>query len=293
MSPSVAGILRPVAIGEIAHAALARSRGQARVLARLSASTYLTAGDEIVWLGAVGSELHPRAVLAAAAPPVEDDIVRLAAGALIPWQPPARSLERASAERLAVGWRHLADGAAALGPVGGFGALVTGAPLAFPLDGARGAAAALADACARDDAVDGAAAAIALLGLGGGLTPSGDDFVGGALFARGLLGTARYTDAAAWRRAGQVVCRAARERTHPISAALLGDLVGGRGWAPLHELVAALAAGARTPAEAAARRLVRLGHTSGWDLLAGLGAGLGGLLNWGPRHGPQPPQQST
>jgi hypothetical protein len=275
VSPGAPRLVRAVAIGEIAQAALRRSSGQARVLARLSASTYLTAGDEIVWLGAVGSELHPRAVLAAAAPPVEDEIVRLDADALIPWQPPALSLERASAERLAVGWRRLADGAAALGPVGGFGALVTGAPLAFPLDGARGGAAALADACARDDAVAGAEAAMTLLGLGGGLTPSGDDFVGGALFARGLLGAARCADAAGWRRAGDAVCRAARARTHSISAALLGDLVAGRGWAPLHDLVAALAAGARAPAEVAAGRLVRLGHTSGWDLLAGLGAGFG------------------
>jgi Protein of unknown function (DUF2877) len=275
VSPSAPGRLRAAAIGEIAHAALGRSGGQARVLARLSASTYLTVGDEIVWLGAVGSELHPRAILAAAAPPGDEEIVRLDSGALTPWQPPALSLERAGAQRLVVGWRRLAA-AAALGPVGGFGVLVTGGALAFPLDGARDVAAALADACARDDAAAGAEAAMALLGLGGGLTPSGDDFVGGALFARGLLGAARCADAAAWRRAGEAVCRAARARTHPISATLLGDLVAGRGWASLHELVAALAAGATTQAAAAARRLVRLGHTSGWDLLAGLGAGLGG-----------------
>jgi hypothetical protein len=263
-----------VAIGEIAHAALARSRGQARVLARLSASTYLTAGDEIVWLGAVGSELHPRAVLAAAAPPVEDDVVRLDAGRLIPWQPSALSLEPASAERLAVGWRHLASGAAALGPVGGFGALLTRASLAFPLDGARDAAAALADACARDDAGAGTAAAIALLGLGGGLTPSGDDFVGAALFARRLLSDAGAADAAAWKRAATTIVAAAPARTHPLSATLLGDLADGQAHASLHDLVHGLARDAPAAAHDAARRLVGLGHSSGWDMLAGLVAGL-------------------
>jgi hypothetical protein len=71
------------------------------------------------------------------------------------------------------------------------------------------------------------------------------------------------------------VVAAAPGRTHPISAALLGDLAAGRSWAPLHELVAALAAGTPRAAGAAARRLVALGHSSGWDMLAGVGAGLG------------------
>jgi Protein of unknown function (DUF2877) len=76
--------------------------------------------------------------------------------------------------------------------------------------------------------------------------------------------------------AGAVVA-AAPARTHPISAALLTDLADGLGWAPLHDLVAALATGDAPAAEVAARTLVRLGHTSGWDLLAGVTAGLGAL----------------
>ena len=64
-------------------------------------------------------------------------------------------------------------------------------------------------------------------------------------------------------------------RTHPVSAALLGDLAGGMGWAPLHDLVAALADENVRLADGPAQRLVRLGHSSGWDLLAGFAAGLG------------------
>src|SRR4029077_10546914 len=52
------------AIGAIAHAALTRTRGTARVLARLTGSTYLTADDTLVWLGPDRATLHPRAILA-------------------------------------------------------------------------------------------------------------------------------------------------------------------------------------------------------------------------------------
>jgi hypothetical protein len=154
--------------------------------------------------------------------------------------------------------------------------------LAFPLAGARAAAEALAMACTRDDARAAADAAVALLGVGDGLTPSGDDYVGAALFARHLLAVAGLADATAWRRAAERVLAVAPTRTHPIGLTLLGDLAGGLGWAPLYELVAALANGAPGAALEAAGRLTRLGHSSGWDLLAGLGAGLGVLSGTAP-----------
>jgi hypothetical protein len=84
-------------------------------------------------------------------------------------------------------------------------------------------------------------------------------------------------DASAWRAITAGVVPAAPARTHPISAALLGDCAAGLSWAPLHDLVGALAEGAPEAAAAAARRLVTLGHSSGWDMLAGVGAGLGVL----------------
>ncbi len=268
--------VRPVAIGMTAHAAVVRAGGAGRVLARLGRSTYLTVGDEIVWLGGAGATLHPRAILAPQSPHPEHDVVRLEVGALAPWRPAAPALDGVAAD-LAKGWRDLA--AAPLGTPGGFGALLSGRPLAFPLDGARGAAEALARACARNDTVGAGDAALALLGVGGGLTPSGDDYVGGALFARVLVVATRPDDAVAWRGTADRVLARAPACTHPISAALLGDLAAGRSWAPLHELVSALAAGTPRAAHAAARRLVTLGHTSGWDMLAGVGAGLGALLS--------------
>lgn len=261
---------RAVAIGAIAHAALARSGGRAHVLTRLPRSTYLTAAGEIVWLGGLDATLHPRAILTTA-PVTSDEAVDVDVGALVPWSPPA--CVAPPAELLADRWQAL--DLPSLGAPGGFGALLVGRPLAFPLAGAREDAEALARACTRDDATTAADAALALLGLGAGLTPSGDDYVGGALFARALLGDR----APAWRGAVERVLAAAVTRTHPISAALLADLANGQGWAPLHDLMLALAAGSVADGVAAARRLVALGHTSGWDLLAGLAAGLGAVAS--------------
>ncbi len=146
-------------------------------------------------------------------------------------------------------------------------------PLAFPLDGAGARADTLARACAADDPARSAEAATALLGLGPGLTPAGDDFTGGAFFARALLARAGIVDAAAWQAGASAVRTAAARLTHPIGAALLGDLLAGEGWAPLHDLAAALARDDEPAALDAAGRLTRLGHSSGWDLLAGFVAG--------------------
>jgi Protein of unknown function (DUF2877) len=264
-----------VAIGAIAHAALERTAGRARVLARLHGSSYLTAGETIVWLGSRRATLHPRAILSTTALETEAGQVVLDVGGLTPWRPEPLTLDREAAANLVEGWRALARDATALGPPAGFGALLTGGAPAFPLDGAGGVARALARACARDDPAGAATAALSLLGVGNGLTPSGDDFVGAALFVRAQL--ALLVDPPAWRRAADTVVAAAPACTHPISVALLADLAAGRSWAPLHDLVAALATRHSGRAAEAARALVGLGHTSGWDLFAGLGAGLGAL----------------
>jgi uncharacterized protein DUF2877 len=252
-----------------------RAGGRARVMARLAASTYMSAGGELVWLGPVTAELHPRALLAARAAAPDSDDVSLDVGALVPWRPRAIALDAAAARAAATAWRRLADALPTIGAPAGFGARLLHAQLVSPLHDAPAAADALARACARDDAPAAADAALALLGLGSGLTPSGDDFVGGALFARRALAAGGCVDAHAWRRAAEIVFAAAPARTHPISAALLGDLAAGLAHAPLHDLLGALAAGADGEARTAAGRLVRLGHSSGWDLLAGLAAGLG------------------
>ncbi|MBI4637597.1 MAG: DUF2877 domain-containing protein [Candidatus Rokubacteria bacterium] len=268
-------MVRVTAIGCKAHAALRAAASPARVLSALSESIYLTAGDEIVWLGRVGALLHPRAILTASPLPGPDEPLRFDLDGTRPWKPSRLNLGGPGVHALAGGCRALLGAIESVGAPDGLGTLLVGRIPPFPLDRAPERAAALARACGADDARAAAEAARALLGLGPGLTPSGDDYVGGALFARAVLGGAGACDGAGWRRAAAAVLGRAREATHPISAALLGDLADGEGHAPLHELTTALASEA--PLEAAveaARRLTRIGHSSGWDMLAGFTAGI-------------------
>ena len=54
-----------------------------------------------------------------------------------------------------------------------------------------------------------------------------------------------------------------------MSAALFADLAAGRSFAPLHDLANALATRNDELALGAARTLVGIGHSSGWDMLFG------------------------
>jgi hypothetical protein len=279
-------VIRVTEIGWRAAAALARTGGTAHVLATLSRSTYLIAGEELVWLGPPGSTLHGRAALAASAfhaasplatvplgvPSEARTLVTLDTQGAWAWRAPSLPLAGDALRRNA---RTLAAGLGGLGPAEGFGLHLVGGTLPELLEPALPGLESLAAACDVDDAGAAAESAAALLGLGPGLTPSGDDLVGGAFFARRLLVGVDDAGGRAWRAAAERTAALARERTHPISALLLADLVAGEGWAPLHGLAAALAADA--PSEVAmdeAGRLARLGQTSGWDLLTGFVLGL-------------------
>lgn len=191
------------------------------------------------------------------------------------WTPHGLRATTWSAATVIRGSRAVRASLRALGAPDGFAAWLVGEAPPFPLERATARLEALARACDGDDAEAATAAARALLGLGPGLTPAGDDLVGGAFFGRRLLGNAGSADEAAWRRAAADVRALAHGRTHPISAALLGDLLDGQGHAPLHDLAFALAVGAPLDdALAAAARLARVGHSSGWDILAGFIVGV-------------------
>jgi hypothetical protein len=105
-----------------------------------------------------------------------------------------------------------------------------------------------------------------LLGLGIGLTPAGDDALGGAALA--LHATGRVEQAAAF---GEFLEREARAATNAISAAHLLSAANGTGAAAFHKIVATLLEG--TLPDLAP--LDTMGHSSGWDALAGVVAVLG------------------
>ena len=103
-----------------------------------------------------------------------------------------------------------------------------------------------------------------LIGLGPGLTPSGDDVLGGVLVTLSHLGRGRLRDGL-WR----VLHGAIAERTTDISRAHLAAAAEGLGGAQLHAVLSVVTAGASEHIHAACAALGRVGHTSGWDALAG------------------------
>ena len=271
-------------IGWKAHAALERAGGLARALAPLSESIYLRAADEIVWLGGPGSPLHPRAILTGGPLGLRADVVWIDATSTRPWRAKPFRFTPGSAAAIVDGCRRLGAALQTVGVPRGLGTLLVdagsfnrGAGDDEFLDRAAPWARALARACATEEHAGAVEAASTLLGLGPGLTPAGDDYVGGAFFARVLLARAGAADREAWATAASTVLGRAADLTHPVSAALLADLLEGDGHAPLHDLARALAeAGPLEAIVDAARRLVALGHSSGWDILAGFIGGATG-----------------
>jgi hypothetical protein len=114
-----------------------------------------------------------------------------------------------------------------------------------------------------------------MIGLGPGLTPSGDDFLGGLLFAARSLHQAHPEDFQWKEDAVLELLGWAKTRTHPISHAIFSDLALGHGPEPLHNLIDGLLEGRDlVPIMDAAFRLTAIGHSSGWDMLAGAMTGM-------------------
>lgn len=132
----------------------------------------------------------------------------------------------------------------------------------------------LATSCASGWLLGAVTAAEKLVGLGPGLTPSGDDVLAGLLVTLRHLGAAtgcqKAVDLAGW--LGAAVTFDARTRTTPISATLLHCAARGEACPEVLAVLRGLAG--RRPLEAALRRLRGLGHTSGADLAQGIAIGL-------------------
>ena len=103
-----------------------------------------------------------------------------------------------------------------------------------------------------------------LLGLGPGLTPSGDDLLCGVLVA---LHAVDQTDMA--RALYAEIAKAAPSATSPLSAAFLRAAAEGLGCEALHAAIAAVLEGQSEALAGRVEALGRVGHTSGWDALAG------------------------
>jgi len=131
---------------------------------------------------------------------------------------------------------------------------------------------AMSQACLNQNTFQISQNADALIGLGSGLTPSGDDFLGGMLFAMKVL-QAAYPNLNSFNNI--IPIESYRSRTHLISFTLLKDLANGHAIAPLHQIINGLLGGKSLESiYPSFLQLIQVGHSTGWDLLAGLLAGL-------------------
>ena len=104
-----------------------------------------------------------------------------------------------------------------------------------------------------------------LIGLGPGLTPSGDDALGGIMIALHAL---RRPDAVQ-RLANRAIPLVA-SLGNRISAAHLSAAAKGQGHAAIHHVMNDLLAGKNGTIDIRLDAVGRIGHTSGWDTLAGI-----------------------
>lgn len=237
-----------------------------RVAAAGRLAAYVLAPGRVVALVASGavapaSAVHLPEGLTAADVVREGDVVGLGDGAVAGasvrlvvrrWVPsPAMPTGTPDSSAVAVARRLLA----ASGPAAG------DAARRRALDAAGPAACALA----RGDADAAMAHLVAVLGLGPGSTPTGDDV------AAGLLLAARAAGSPAVGRCGAAVLAAATSRTSVVSAALLAEAAAGRAPDVVVRWMAALwRTGPESGVRAATVAVLRVGHTSGADLATGV-----------------------
>lgn len=106
--------------------------------------------------------------------------------------------------------------------------------------------------------------AAGLAGMGVGSTPSGDDFVIGALYAMRILHSARRSSELASAMLAEMVSRTNRLSRIWLEAAAEGKAV--EAW---HDLLGELGNSSNLSIECSVGRILKVGHTSGADALAG------------------------
>ena len=102
-----------------------------------------------------------------------------------------------------------------------------------------------------------------LIGLGPGLTPSGDDFLGGMLIALHICGEKSVKNNL------YVQIESLIDSTGPVSSSHLNAAAYGQGSHSLHQLLNMLLEGNEAYLEFGIDSINQIGHTSGWDALAG------------------------
>ena len=187
------------------------------------------------------------------------------------WSPtlPAAASLRLTAElarTVAAARRHAADRA----PAGGLAPMLSGSDRGGDpwLTRARALIGSQLEALRLGDVAAAMAPTVGLMGLGVGLTPSGDDYL------VGLLAGMEATDDPPRHGLAAVIAGHAPLRTTAIGAAALGQASRGAFAERLHDVLVALARGRPDQLAAPIERAMTYGATSGSDTLVGLFAAL-------------------
>lgn len=293
----------PVSIGPVAAEIVAQP-GDVEVAAMFDRSFYLLSPHGFITVGVAALGNGPINLLVTAEGEIPDwprhGVTREAKGAIEtggltigdsfalplsnipPWHPPAWPVvDRA---RIEAGLGALRPAAAASCPSEGLSQLIIAGKLDKTNHSALAAKVPIDDlvrhlpnalssgtvdeACAR--------AATLLLGLGPGLTPSGDDVLGGLFLALSALGATGVRDAL-W----DVLARELDDLTVGISAAHLAAAADGMGAAVVHDMFNAVLCGDAAALPRLLVQLGRIGHSSGYDSLAGIVLTLDAALTGG------------
>ena len=241
-------------VGRAAREALAAGEGE--VCAVFRRSFYLRFGDRYACIGDASLGHGPLNALVPAfsAPPL-GATVRVSLENSRSWMPPpVRSAARPNLEAL----RACLDGHV---PEEGLGCVILGVDNALSVH-AQPALEAV-DRWLAGNTLGNEAAQ--LIGLGPGLTPSGDDYLGGVLMALRWVGRGAQADSL-WRWLEPHLA----QRTSAISAAHLAAAATGEVHEALHEVLSDLSAWEAPDLLPSLARLDAIGHTSGWDALAGI-----------------------
>jgi hypothetical protein len=291
-------------VGAKARDLLAVNGYSGKVLAAFSTTIYLQGwGDEILWVAGEGLPLHRRCLLASFPPRsvcagqnffVQGGHLRIGEGIAfkldraMEWEPlTVRPGQAEPLARVGAGVRRLLAAIPAPGSDEGLGQAIRlisaladrRDPTIFRPNSLAARALnlvlGLARACFGQEINQVARIGRELVGLGPGLTPSGDDFLGGLLFTTRSLKMAYPGDFHWEEQPITDLINWARARTNSISYAIFSDLALGHGPEPLHDLIRSLLQG-EDPGKVIAgiTRLLRIGHISGWDILAGVLTGM-------------------
>lgn len=277
--------VRAAQVGCIAARALA-GKTTGRVVAAFERSFYVTAGGQWICIGPVGLGAGPLNLLCGPGDAlhdlmqglVGDEPLTVSRGALV------IGSRRSIAWTGAAVW-HPADprpwspavlqsGLAALGaalpplPDDGLARLLidSDAPAASAVLAAARPCAAHVAAMVRagETAAVDTRRLVPLLGLGPGLTPAGDDFLGGAMVAMRTLGLDGLRV-----RLWSALAPLAATATNDVSRAHLAAAGEGIGSAALHAVLDDIAGGGTPELAGRMAAVAAIGHTSGWDALAG------------------------